>query len=150
MGSGKNHKGNGRFSTYLYSVIPGTVTEMFGMKFEVIKLDTDKNGTHTSLPMYSATSDGYLCLGTDGQPKQLRLHKDHHATMDFDWGHSHYNAPKKGGNGERFPKGVVHVQSFSSSSDDRTCMNARYMNNEEISTIGKVIHHYYPNAKFRP
>lgn len=45
MGSGKNHLGNGTFRTYLYSVIPGTITEMFGMKFEIIKLDTDENGT---------------------------------------------------------------------------------------------------------
>lgn len=150
MGSGKNHLGNGTFSTYLYSVVPGTVTELFGMKFEVIKLETDKDGTHTSLPMYSATSDGYLCLGTDGQPKQLRLFKDHHATVDFDWGHPHYNNPKFGGNGEKFPKGVVHVQPFSSSSDDRFGMNARYMNNEEMATIGQVIHYYNPNAKFRP
>lgn len=150
MGSGKNHKGNGTFSTYLYSVIPGTITEMFGMKFEIIKLETDPTGTHTSLPMYSATSDGYLCLGKDGQPKQLRLFKNHHATMDFDWSHPHYNNPKDGGNGERFPKGVVHVQPYSQSSDNRYSMNARYMNNEEMTTIGQVIHHYNPNVKFRP
>lgn len=150
MGSAKNHLGNGTFSTYLYSVIPGTVTEMFGMKFEVLKLDTDPNGSHTSLPMYSGTSDGYLCLGTDGTPKQLRLFKKHHAILDFDWSHPHYNTPKKGGNGERFPKGVVHVQAYSQSSDNRNSMNARYMNNEEMATIGKVIHYYNPNVKFRP
>ena len=149
MGSGKNHKGDGMFSTYLYSVIPGTVIEMFGMKFEVIKLDIDPNGTHTGLPMCSATSDGYLCLGADGQPKQLRLYKNHHATIDFDWSHPHYNNPKVGGNGEKFPKGVVHVQSFASSSNERFSMNARYMNNEEMETIGKVIRHYNPNVKFR-
>ena len=150
MESGKNHLGNGTFRTYLYSVISGTITEMFGMKFEIIKLDTDKNGTHTSLPMYSATSDGYLCLGKDGLPKQLRLFKNHRAAMDFDWSHPHYNNPAVGGNGDRFPKGVVHVQPYSQSSDNRYSMNARYMNNEEMATIGKVIHHYNPNVKFRP
>lgn len=150
MGSGKNHLGNGKFSTYLYSVIPGTVTEMFGMKFEIIKLNTDPNGTHTSLPMYSSSSDGYLCLGKDGKPKQLRLFKNHHAVLDFDWGHSHYNNPKKGGDGERFSRGVVHVQPYSLSSDKRNSINARYMNNEEMATIGKVIHHYNPKVKFRP
>lgn len=150
MGSGKNYSGNGMFSTYLYSVIPGSVVEMFGMKFEVLKLDSDPNGRHTSLPMYSATSDGYLCYGPDGMPKQLRLYKDHHAVIDYDWSHPHVNSPRMGGNGESFPKGVVHVQTFSASSDNRINMNARYMNNEEISTIGQVIRYYNPNVRFRP
>lgn len=151
MGTAKTHIGNGNFSTYLYTTVSGTTFEMYGMKFKVIKLEVDKDGKHTSFPLYSKTSNGYLCLGEDGLPKQLRMYdKNHRAIMDFDWGHTHYNNPKNGGNGELFSPGVVHVQEFSSSSYDRLSSNARYMNNEEIATIGNIIRHYNPNVKFRP
>lgn len=150
MGSGKYYKGGSDFSIYLYNTVEGSEFEMFGMRFKVIKLDADPDGTHSGLPMYSATSDGYLCLGKDNKPKQLRLYKNHHASKDFDWGHEHYNDPSKGGDGKRFKKGVVHVQPFPGSSDIRFSNNARYMNDDEVAAIGKVILHYNPNAKLRP
>lgn len=149
MGSGKYHIKDGRFSLYLYTTIPGSELEMFGMKFKIIRLESDLRGTHSNLPMLSGTSDGYLCLGADGKPKQLRLYKGHQAVLDFDWSHPHYNNPNQGGNGERFQKGVVHVQPFSSSLQ-RQDMNARYMSNEEMATIGRIIRYYNPDVKFRP
>ena len=146
MGNARNHLGNGIFSTYLYETIPGTTEVICGLKCEIIKLSSDDNGRHSNIPMRSGTSDAYLCLGTDGRPKQLRLFKDHIAVADYDWSHSHYNNPRKGGDGHLFPKGTVHVQPFSN--DMRLSDNARFMTDNEIETIGKIIHHYNPDVKF--
>ena len=146
MGNARNHLGNGKFSTYLYEAIPGTTEEIGGLKCEIIKLGADDDGRHSNIPMRSGTSDVYLCLGTDGKPKQLRLFKDHVAAVDYDWSHPHYNDPKKGGDGQRFPKGTVHVQPFSN--DTRLSNIARLMTDSEIETTGKIIHHYNPNVKF--
>ncbi len=149
MGSQKNHNGEGVFSAYLYETVPGTEITMYGLKLKVIKLVVDKDGKNSNLPQCSASSDGYLCLGKDGLPKQLRIYKDHNWSVDYDWGHPHTNYTKYGGDGRHFDKGTVHVQEYGGGSD-RNSYGARYMNNDEMETIGKIIHHFNPSVKLRP
>lgn len=148
MGNQKYNLGGGQFSERKYETLPGTTIEMFGLKCKVIKKVDDITGRNSNIPQYSGTSDVYLILGRDGKPKQLRLFEDHRMSVDFDWGHDHTNR----NDGKHFHKGTVHVQSYRNSSTgaaDRNSANARYMNNQEMKTIGKIIHHFNPDVKFR-
>ncbi len=95
----------------------------------------------------------YFKAGRDGKVIQGSYYsKDRKIVLNFDWGHEHYNNPKKGGDGRRFKKGVVHVQLYTTDKNGnvvRKNYNARMMNNEEMKKFGKIIRTYNPSAKFR-
>lgn len=144
------YNGNGSFREYLYETVAGSEVYVNGLKCKIIKLVADRDGAHSGLPSFAGSSDAYLCLGTDGEPKQLRIYNDHKMSIDFDWGHNHYNDPKRGGDGRHFTAGTVHVQSFGAEDRRRNTFFARYMSNDEIRKYGEIIHHFCPTIKLRP
>lgn len=147
MGSQKYHVGNGVFSEKLYEDILGTETTINGYRCKAIKLIADIDGTNSNLPLYSGTSDVYVTLGKDGEPKQIRIYKDHTAHLDIDWSHTHKNKTKMGGDGRTFEKGTVHVQEFNNGV--RLSNNARYLSNYECIEYGDIIKHFAPNVKLK-
>lgn len=93
----------------------------------------------------------FLRLDKTGKPVQGRLYNGRLSAIDFDWGHDHYNNPGKGGNGQKFSKGVVHVQEYRFRKDgtvDRISQNARLMTNDEIKTYGPILKYFDPKIKF--
>lgn len=147
MGSARNYLSGGGFSEYLYETV-GEARFINGVRAKVVKLKTDKDGTHTSLPFFANTSDMYLHLGNENQPCQARLYINRQSCLDFDWGHVHRNS-----DGTIFPKGVIHVQSYSVKPDGsivRNSCKARYMSEREIEQYGAIIKAFNPNVKFRP
>lgn len=56
MGGQNQYIETGGFSEYLYEQIGKTV-HMNGLTGKMIKLKTDKDGTHTGLPSFSNTSE---------------------------------------------------------------------------------------------
>ena len=58
---------------------------------------------------------------------------------------------KNAGEKTVFPKGVVHVQSYSVSDIGiRYSNNARLMTEAEIKKYGEILKAFNPNVKFRP
>lgn len=141
MGVQRSYLGNGNFSEYLYETIVGTEQRINDLNCKVIKLIADKQGTHSNMPQYSATSDVYLILGADGKVKQMGVYKDYKLDKDFDWTYPHTNP----GNKQKFPKGVVHVHP-----DVNHQTDARYMDDAEMMKYGNIIHYYNADAKLRP
>lgn len=153
MGNPKKFMPGGKFSQYLYMPnedYPVIVTG--SIKAKVVKNVADPSGRHTSLPLGAGTFDMYFRLGADGHIAQARVYVNRLACIDFDWGHNHYNNPDKGGNGQWFRKGVVHVQNISFNADgsvSRLSANARYMSDEEIAKYGNIILKFAPDVSFR-
>ncbi len=108
-----------------------------------------ENGTpFDGLPTFSKSSEVYLKADKDGNVVQARIYNDRKPVCDFDWDHSHQNA-----NGEKFEKGVVHVQEFRQNSNgawERLSKEARYMSNDEIERYGELLRKLKPDIKFRP
>lgn len=149
MGNQREYLESGGFSEYLYEEHPEYQTFVYnGLTAKVLKLKTDEDGTHSGLPTYSNTSDIYLRLDRFGQVVQAKVYIDRQHTIDFDWGHPHHN---KGEDSDKqfFPKGVVHVQSYSRI-DSRDSNSARFMTQSEIEKYGDILRHFNPNVKFRP
>lgn len=147
MGSARKFNVSGGFAEYLYETI-GKERIVNGIHAKVVKLKTDESGTHSSLPQYANSSDMYLRLGYDGVPCQAKLYVSRRMCIDFDWGHDHKNS-----DGKSFPKGVVHIQTYSVNSvgtAKRKSDNARYMSEREINMYGDVLMAFNPNIKFRP
>ncbi|MBD5303696.1 MAG: hypothetical protein HDS18_02950 [Bacteroides sp.] len=153
MGSPRIMLPEGGFSQYLYCDHDGWATiELGGIKAKVVRNISDQDGLHTSLPMAAGTSEMYLRLDNFGNPVQARVYINRFSSLDFDWGHPHYNNPKKGGDGKVFPKGVVHIQEFTSESDGsgyRMSYNARYASEAEINKYGEILKAFNPKIKFR-
>lgn len=148
MGNQREYIASGVFSAYLYEDHPDW-KPMFinGVRAKVVKLITDKTGTHSGLPSYANTSTMYLRVGHDGEVIQAKLYKDRKHCLDFDWGHVHKNAGEK----TVFPKGVVHVQTYSVNNIGvRYSNNARLMTESEIKKYGAILKAFNPNVKFRP
>lgn len=148
MGNQREYIASGGFSAYLYEDHPDR-KPMFinGVRAKVVKLITDKTGTHSGLPSYANTSTMYLRVGHDGEVIQAKLYKDRKHCLDFDWGHVHKNAGEK----TVFPKGVVHVQTYSVNNIGvRYSNNARLMTESEIKKYGAILKAFNPNVKFRP
>ena len=145
MGSEKNVNKHGKVVNILYETV-GETKIINGLKAKVIKLKTDKKGTHSSLPLFSVTSDVYLRLGFDGMPCQAKVYKNERAVLDFDWSHEHRNP-----DGTVSPKGVVHVQTYTnvSGSVERHSNQARFMTESEIAKYGPMLLAFNPNVKFR-
>ena len=81
-----------------------------GIRGKVVKLIADPKGNHAGLPTYSNTSDMYFRINKSGEVVQGKVYIDRRQAIDFDWGHVHVNV---GGDGKRFEKGIVHVQTYS-------------------------------------
>ncbi len=148
MGNQREYIAGGGFSVNLYEDHPGwNPKTISGVRAKVIKLVTDKKGTHSGLPAYANTSNMYLRTGADGNIIQAKLYKDRKHCLDFDWGHAHKNA----GENTIFPKGVVHVQTYSVTSVGvRYSNNARLMTESEIKKYGDILKAFNPSVKFRP
>ena len=147
MGTQRDYIETGGFYVNLYEDHPDWQTRVInGVRAKVIKLVTDKKGTHSGLPSYADTSDLYLRVGADGNVIQAKLYKDRKHCLDFDWGHVHKNAGEK----TVFPKGVVHVQSYSVTNIGiRYSNNARLMTESEIQKYGAILKAFNPNVKFK-
>lgn len=108
-----------------------------------------QNGTpFDGLPTYSKTSEVYLKVDKNGNIIQARIYKNRKPVCDFDWDHSHQNSK-----GDKFEKGVVHVQEFKQNSKgfwERQSKKARYMSNDEMKRYGELLKKVNPNVKLRP
>lgn len=153
-------KGKNDFYSYLYTSMSARVT-INGVVGKMIADKFTPFGDHAHLPAYSGKSDLYFYPDQNGYATQAKLYKEKEMVLDFDWDHSHQNK-KKGVVCETFPKGVVHVQEYTSvktwSSKYMKFVNkfirksnqARLMTDAEIEKYGPIIHHFNPNVKFRP
>ncbi len=148
MGNQREYIKTGGFSASLYEDHPGWKTvAKDGIKAKVLKLITDKTGYHSGLPTYASTSDLYLRANSTGQVVQAKLYVSRRHCLDFDWGHQHKNAGEK----TVFPKGVVHVQTYSADNIGiRHSNNARLMTENEIKKYGAILKIFNPKVKFRP
>lgn len=148
MGNQREYIASGGYSAYLYEDHPNWKPMIInGVKAKVVKLITDKTGTHSGLPSYANTSTMYLRVGHDGEVIQAKLYKDRKHCLDFDWGHVHKNAGEK----TVFPKGVVHVQTYSVNNIGvRYSNNARLMTESEIKKYGAILKAFNPHVRFRP
>lgn len=148
MGNQREYIPSGGFSAYLYENHPEwKPITINGIRAKVVKLVTDKTGTHSGLPSYANTANMYLRIGKDGNVIQAKLYKDRKHCLDFDWGHQHKNKGDK----TIFPKGVVHVQAYSVDNVGiRYSNNARLMTGSEIKKYGAIPKAFNPNVKFRP
>lgn len=87
MGNQREYIASGGYSAYLYEDHPNWKPMIInGVKAKVVKLITDKTGTHSGLPSYANTSTMYLRVGHDGEVIQAKLYKDRKHCLDFDWG----------------------------------------------------------------
>lgn len=149
MGDPRRFLPDNKFTVYMYRDTPGwevkTVNEIRG---KVVNNIGDPSGRHTSLPMGAGSSNIYFRLGPKGDVVQGRVYINRLSFLDLDWGHAHRNNPRIGGDGQFFPKGVIHVHSISP--DGRLPANARLMTDEEISLYGPLIKEFAPNVKFKP
>ncbi len=148
MGSAKSFNPSGGFSDYEYHQI-GETLYIDGFRGKVIaKWDADGNyDFHSGLPGHSGTSDFYAKPGgRSGELVQVKLFSERSQIVDFDWGHNHFAG--KGAGKSIFPKGVVHVQTYSKNGS-RTGVT-RYMNNTEIKKYGHLLKVLNPDVKFRP
>ena len=146
MGDQRRYQESGGFSEYLYVQIGETIVASNGVEGKVV---TKIDGTaYDGLPTYSNTSEIYLKKNAQGEIIQARVYKDRKPVMDLDWDHPHENK-----NGEKFPKGVVHVQLWKDGPKGKPIRDsgrARYMNNEEVSRYGELIQKANSDAKLRP
>lgn len=152
MGGQKQYIETGGFSEYLYEQIGDTV-RMNGLQAKMIKLKSDKDGTHSGLPSFANSSNVYLRQGLDGLACQAKRYESRRMIIDYDWSHVHKNKS----DGRVFPVGVVHVQKYEYIGKDangnaifrRLSNEARHLNNEEMKTIGPILKKFNPNVKFR-
>lgn len=149
MGNQRDYIESGGFSVYLYEDHPKWKSVIVnGINAKVLKLKKDKTGTHSGLPSYANTSDVYLKAGKDGDIIQAKVYDGRKHVFDFDWGHEHKN---NNGDGKIFPKGVVHVQCYSTIDIGKRYSNlARLMTDKEIEKYGALLKYFNPNVKFRP
>lgn len=146
MGLQRLYLESGGFSSYMYYQHGETLTASNGVQAKVIK-KVDGNGIN-GLPIMSKTGEMYLKANKSGEIIQARIYKNREPHFDLDWGHPHTNL-----DGEKFPRDVVHVQSFYKGEDGgfvRNSKYARYMTPEEISRYGEILRRINPNIKFRP
>lgn len=146
MGDQRRYIATGGFSAYLYVQGGDTIVASNGVSGKVV---AKINGTgYDGLPTLSNTSEVYFKCNAQGEIVQARIYKDRKPIMDLDWDHPHEN-----NNGEKFPEGVVHVQLWKEGANGkliRDSGHARYMNNDEMSRYGELIHIANSNAKLRP
>lgn len=125
----------------------GSAVVINGYRCKIVRRRGDSE-EHTSLPLFSATSDVYLRKNRKGVC-QARFYFGHKVTLDFDWSHTHTN---KRGDGQTFRAGVVHVQLWVEGEGGlpkRLSENARHMSDNEIMTYGPILKHFAPWVKFR-
>lgn len=146
MGSQREYIALGGFSTYLYKQDGDTIIASNGVEGKVV--EKIEGTAYDGLPLFSNTSEVYLKKNGKGEIVQARIYNGRKPVCDFDWDHEHQNKT-----GEKFDKGVVHVQSFKQMSDGswkRLDKKARYMSDQEIARYGELIKLVNPNAKLRP
>lgn len=145
MGTQRLYLESGGFSSYLYDQDGATIFASNGVEGKVVyKIEGSK---FDGLPILSNSSEVYLKKDKNGSIVQARIYKDRKPVCDFDWDHEHEN-----NDGEKFPKGVVHVQSWLKDTNGnytRDTKHARYMSNAEMERYGELIKLANPNAKLR-
>lgn len=146
MGMQRQYLEQGGFSSYLYTQVGESITASNGVVGKVVeKID---GTSFDGLPIYSNTSEVYFKRNSEGQIIQARVYDNRNPVCDFDWDHNHKNK-----SGERFEKGVVHVQLFKQDPNGdwkRESKKARYMNLQEIARYGELIKLADPNARLTP
>lgn len=146
MGRQQEYIESGGFSAWLYTQKGPTIVAPNGIEGKVVeKID---GTSYDGLPIYSRTSEVYFKSNAQGEIIQARIYKDRKPVCDFDWDHPHTNK-----SGEKFEKGVVHVQMFKQTPSGkwkRVSNKARYMNPEEISKYGELIQIANPKARLLP
>ncbi len=153
MGNQRQYNKCGGFSENLYETLEryGSVT-INGITAKVVKEKDDEKG-QSGLPTYTNTANMYFKEGPNGDIIQGAYYgKDRRIRISFDWAHEHYNDPKKGGNGKRFEKGVVHIHPYTTNENGKVVrkgINARLMTDNEIKKFGDIIKHFNPNVKFK-
>lgn len=153
-------KGKNDFYSYLYTSMSSRMT-INGVTGRMIADKMDPFGDHAHLPAYSGECEIYFYPDKEGNATQAKLYAGKKMKLDFDWNHTYQNKTR-GSVSETFPKGVVHVQEYTSvrvwndkygkyvDKFKRKSNNARLMTDEEIAKYGPIIHHFNPNVKFRP
>ncbi len=144
---------DGGFSISLYETYDKYESIVInGVTAKVIRKKGDTSG-QGGLPSYADTSSMYFKEGPNGDIIQGAFYgNDRRIRLNFDWGHDHYNDPKHSGNGRRFSKGVVHIQTYTVDQEGkivRQSNNARLMSNAEMKKFGPIIKHFNPTVKFR-
>lgn len=151
MGNQRQYNPTGGFFQYLFERHPDwEAVYINGVHAKVVRSITDKECRHSSLPLYSDTSDMYFKVGRSGQIIQARFYIDRSSVLDFDWSHRHCNTK---GDGQVFNEGVVHIQPYAINKNGklkRSSMQARLMTDEEIEKYGPIIHYFNPDVKFKP
>ncbi len=146
MGLQRDYNVEGGFLRCLYYQIGDSISTSNGV---VAKVVAKVNGTpFDGLPTYSKTSEVYLKVDKNGNVIQARIYNNRKPVCDFDWDHPHQNS-----NGDKFEKGVVHVQEFKQNSKgfwERQSKKARYMSNDEMKRYGELLKKVNPNVKLRP
>lgn len=136
----------GGFSAYLFIQKGSEIVASNGVVGKVVeKID---GTSFDGLPIYSNTSEVYFKKNGAGEIVQARIYKNRKPVCDFDWDHEHTNK-----SGEKFPKGVVHVQEFVQMHDGswkRMDKKARYMSPSELKRYGELIELVNSKAKLRP
>lgn len=142
MGGVKVFLSEGGFREYTYHQV-GEVVSVNGVTAKIIAKDGVNGGDdyHAGLPSRSDTSSAYVKLSDEGShpPEQLKIFENRVQSIDFDWGHSH---------GDKFPKGVVHVQDYDKNGN-RTG-KTRFMNNAEMKKYSPILRFLSPDVRFRP
>lgn len=85
------------------------------------------------LPEFSNTSKMYLGTNAKGEIIQLRIYEDRHASIDFDWGHSHNKSGKYN----------VHVHEWK---DGSRLREPKEITAEQIKRYGRLIKKSNPNV----
>lgn len=147
MGTQREYIESGGFSAYLYLQRGEAIVAPNGVKAKVVE---KIYGTRfDGLPILSNTGEVYLKRNPGGEIVQARIYRNRRPVCDFDLDHAHVNK----GSGERFAKGVVHVQTFVRKPDGtwrRQKHKARNMTDEEVVRYGPLLRKVRPGLKLRP
>ncbi len=105
MGLQREYIENGGFSTYLYTQKGKSIIASNGVEGKVV--EKIEGTAYDGLPIFSNTGEVYFKRNAKGEIIQARIYKNRRPLCDFDRDHPHKNK-----SGEKFEKGVVHVQPF--------------------------------------
>lgn len=146
MGIQRLYNRNGGFAQYLYHQKGSTIVASNGVIGKVVEKIAKES--YDGLPILSNSSDVYFKTNASGEIVQARIYEGRNPVCDFDWDHEHTNK-----SGEKFNKGIVHVQSFYKDSKGnwvRDNKNARYMSPEELEKYGQLLKIANPKVKLVP
>lgn len=143
MGNIREYNASGGFSQYLYRQVGEIFTASNGVSGKIVTEYEDGTKYHSSLPLYSNTSEVYFKMADDKNiVEQARIYVDRRVSVDFDWNHTHGD----------YEKGIVHVHEWRMDKHNRWTRTGkvRYMNDDEISRYGELLRKANPKVMFRP